>query len=190
MTSVPGVFCFEGDWENRLDDPKSVVPLLEAAQRIIGMPFIHRTIGTTKELDYYIGKWLQKQHARYTIGQFAFHGNEDGIGIGRTDVDLDHLAKTIKNTEDRAAGRIIYFDSCSVLADSPTAEEFLYDTRAEAVIGYSEDIDWMEGSAFYLLLLYAFSDETSPADARDWLMEEYPNLSERLGLRFLLPTPV
>ena len=92
MTSVPGVFCFEGDWENRLDDPKSVVPLLEAAQRIIGMPFIHRTIGTTEELDYYIGKWLQKQHARYTIGQFAFHGKEDGIGIGRTDVDLDHLA--------------------------------------------------------------------------------------------------
>ena len=187
MAGVPGVFCFEGDWEDRLDDSKSVLPLLEAAQRIIGMPFIHRTIGTTEELNYYIGKWLQPQHARYTIGHFAFHGNEEGIGIGDTGLDLDDLATTIKNTENRAAGRIIYFDSCSVLADNPTAEEFLHDTRAEAVIGYSKDTHWMEGAAFDLLLFYALGDEDNPANAKDWLMDEYPKLSERLGLRFLLP---
>ena len=54
MTKLQGIFSFEGDWETRLDDKKSVLPLLDTLQRVEGMRFIHRRIGTVPELDHYL----------------------------------------------------------------------------------------------------------------------------------------
>ena len=34
MTKLQGIFSFEGDWETRLDDKKSVLPLLDTLQRV------------------------------------------------------------------------------------------------------------------------------------------------------------
>ncbi len=190
---MPGVFCFEGDWGiegdwgNRLDDTKTVLPLLETAQRVLEMPFVHRAIGTKGELDHYVGRWLENQHSRYTIGHFAFHGDEDGLGLSQEDISLDDLALTISAAIGGAAGRIVYFDSCGVLADRTTALDFMHKTQAEAVVGYSKNVTWMESAAFDLLLFYALGTEDTAADARSWLTDTYPDVCHELGLEFLIP---
>jgi hypothetical protein len=85
----PGIFCLEGAWETRLDDRTSVLPTLEALERLRMATYIHRDVGTEEELYHYLSKWAQAGYRKFGLLFFAFHGVRGGIRVGRGTVTLD-----------------------------------------------------------------------------------------------------
>ena len=182
MIDPLGIFCFEGDWGNRLDDTTSVRPLLETMNRVVGVNYIHRRIGTKSELYYYVDRWLDDDLAAYRVGHFAFHGEDSALCVNDERVTLRGLGRKIGN---RAEGRIIYFDACDTLnVDDSELDGFLSNTGADAVIGNAANVDWMESAAFDLLLFYALSHHPTMGDAKNWLEDAHGGLGSRLELRF------
>ena len=182
MSKLHGVFSFEGDWETRLDDKKSVLPLLDTLQRVEGMRFIHRRIGTVPELDHYLKKWLQRGYDHYSIGQFGFHGAPGGIWIGEEWLSLEDLAEKIDGRADR---RVVFFDSCKTLKVRDTRiKKFLSDTGAKAVIGYTKDVEWIASAAFELMIFEAFCYRTQMRAVKNMLWTNYPGMVKKLGMKF------
>lgn len=184
-----GVFTFEGDWEPDLKDKSSIRPNLETLRDAYGIKFIHRQIGTPEELRYYIKKWLKKgrgHYRHYKVGHFAFHGSPGVIwpGEGEVGVRLYQLERWINGG---AKGRVIFFDSCSTIDLSDKGKRiqvFLDRTKASAVVGFTEWVDWLESAAFELLVLHALTDFESPRDAEAHLKKKYGKIVEDLGLTF------
>ena len=62
-------------------------------------------------------------------------------------------------------------------------------TRARAVVGYTKSVDFLESAAFELLLIDSLSTfDDSPSRAKKQLVNTYPNLTQRLGLKFIHAT--
>ncbi len=184
-----GIFTFEGDWVPDLKDKSSIRPNLETLRDAYGIKFIHRQIGTPGELRYYIDKWLKKgrgNYRHYRVGHFALHGSPGVISLeeGERDVRLKTLEHWI---DGRAKGRVIFFGSCST-TDIPDKriQAFLDNTKASAVVGFTEDVDWLESTAFELLILEALTYFESPRKAKIHLEEKYEEFVDRLGLTFHL----
>ena len=138
---LAGIFCLEGAWSTRLDDRTSVLPTLESLERLRLATCIHRDVGTEEELYHYLGKWAQAGYRKYGVLFFAFHGVRGGIRVGRGTVTLDDLSEKL---DGKAASRIVYFGSCSVMKDRDGVDYFQRTTRAKAVCGYTKDVDWVE----------------------------------------------
>lgn len=179
--AIPGVFCLEGPWSARLDDGSSVRPLLELLQRRNAVKFIHRDVTTPEEFDFYMRKWTQKQYARYSFGYLGFHGEENGIYLGRRFFTLDVLGEQLQG---RCAGKVLYFGSCATLC-IPTRriEAFRAQTRARAVCGYVEDVDWIESAAFDLNLMDAVLGSKRIDAGFKRLRDEHRGECKRLGFR-------
>ncbi|HEX6247448.1 MAG TPA: DUF6642 family protein [Nocardioidaceae bacterium] len=176
--ATKGVFCLEGAWERRLDDRCSVLPTLELLERLGLARFIHRDVGTKEELFHYLNKWKQRGYSGYEALYFAFHGTKGGIAIGRGTITLDELAEHLEGS---AKGRIVYFGACNVMRDRSAVEAFAHMTKAKAVCGFTKEVDWVESSAFDLLLLDSLLDGKR-IDARiNTLRRRYPDLTRRLG---------
>lgn len=177
-TTRNGVFCLEGAWERRLDDRTSVLPSLELLERRGNIRYIHRDVGTEDELYHYLRKWSQRGYSAYGVLYFAFHGVRGGIKVGRGTVPLSELADKLQGT---AAGRVIYFGSCSVMRDRDAVADFHKETGAKAIVGYRKDVDWVESAAFDLMLLSSLTG-SERIDARiNRVRSRYPDLSKALG---------
>lgn len=181
---LPGIFCLEGAWERRLDDRKTVLPTLEMLERLQVATYIHRDVGTEEELRHYLGKWAQAGYRKYGVLFLAFHGVRGEICIGRGTVTLYELAEML---DGKASSRIVYFGSCSVLRDREGVEEFRRATGATAVCGYTKFVEWVEGSAFDVLLLRSLV-ENIRVDARiNRLRKRHPDLVKNLGFNCFPP---
>ena len=186
-----GVFAFEGDWCEDLRDKDSVRPTLETLHDVKGIDFIHRRIGTTDELEYYVDKWLGGESAEnyddYLVGYFAFHGSGGVIAPGEGDVTLDQLAVWI---DGRAQGRTVYFGSCSTLdLDTRRVKDFLKATKAKAAGGYTTDVNWLQSAAFDLLVLDALACyHRRPHAANNYLWKHYKAFATDLGLKIVTPS--
>jgi hypothetical protein len=176
----PGIFCLEGAWNRRLDDKASVLPTLELMERLRVAQHIHRDVGTEEELYHYLKLWSQRGYSTYEVLYFAFHGVKGGINVGRGVVPLEELADKL---EGKAAGRIVYFGSCSVMRDRPAVEEFRRLTKAKAVCGYLKDVDWIESAAFDLVVLSSLV-EGGRIDARfNRVRTRFPDMTKALGFQ-------
>jgi len=98
----------------------------------------------------YLRKWTQKQYQAYSICMLEFHG---------TRRDLRRRTTSSISTSSGDAGRtvcrrLMHFDSCETL-DIPVRqiEAFRRRTNADAISGYTKDVDWIEAAAFLLELL-------------------------------------
>jgi hypothetical protein len=182
-----GIFTFEGDWEKDLKDKSSIRPNLETLRDAYGIKFIHRQIGTRTELRYYVKKWLKKgrgHYRHYRVGHFAFHGERGLIypGEGEVGVRLKQLEGYIN---EGAKGRVIFFGSCSTVdLSAKKIQAFLDNTKASAVCGFTEEVDWLESTAFELLVLEALTRFNSAKEAELHLKEQYGEFVDRLGLTF------
>ncbi len=182
-----GIFAFEGDWEPDLKDKSSIRSNLETLRDAYGIEFVHRQIGTPGELRYYVEKWLKKgrgHYRHYRVGHFAFHGSPGVIwpGEGEVGVRLFQLERWIN---EGAKGRVIFFGSCSTIDISDKRiQSFLDRTKASAVVGFTEEVDWLESAAFELLVLEALTYFESPKKAEAHLKEKYEGFVDRLGLTF------
>ena len=183
----PGVFAFEGDWNSNLKKPQSVRPLVKFLEESHNIRSIYKDVGTREELFLYLNRWLQRRYKEYPIGMFAFHGTAGALHLGRQKVTLDELAAEING---QATGRILYFGSCDTLKiPDQEIERFRRATRARAVVGYTKSVDFLESAAFELLLIDSLSTfDDSPSRAKKQLLSDYPNLTQRLGLKFIHAT--
>jgi len=175
-----GVFCLEGEWSSSLTDRSSVRPLLELLHTRGTIKYIHRDVATVDELDHLAARWPQKQYSDYRLGYFAFHGSEGRINVGRHSVDLDHLGALLA---DRLTDKIVYFGSCSTAGIGEDAlRQFKKTTRARAVCGYTEDVDWLEAAAFELLLIDSVAYYTKRIDSPfKWLETNHGQMCDNLG---------
>jgi hypothetical protein len=142
----------EGQWDDDLSDRTSVRPTLELLERLRVIQFIHKDVATQAELDHYLGRWTLRANAGYSVGYFAMHGTPAKLVLSRrSSVTLHHIAQEL---DGRCSGRRLYFGSCRVLnASETTMRDFLNQTKAELICGYTKDVDWVESSAFDTVLL-------------------------------------
>ncbi|HIG25820.1 MAG TPA: hypothetical protein EYQ49_08030 [Acidimicrobiia bacterium] len=183
-----GIFAFEGDWTpSDLRDKSSARPILELLYKVDAeRPFIHRRIGTREELDHYVDKWLGQNHDVYKVGYFAFHGSPKTIWLNDHEEDdavsLKELADIIGP---RASGRVIHFSTCNTLrVPDKELDNFLKTTKAQAVVGYTKTVGWIESTAFEILLLDVLCRYQRMKPASKALQKNYPALTSRLGLVF------
>ena len=184
---VPGIFCVEGTWSSSLTDRASVREMLEILEDVDGIEYIHTRVSTVDGLMDALRKWRQKQYSRYSLGYFAFHGRPGRILIGRHPVRLKELGATL---EDACAGKTLYFGSCSVLqVPERQIAQFRAQTKAECLVGFNRDIDWLASAALDLILLQAMALKRDPEDVERSLRHEYGDLADHLGLKMIYDAP-
>jgi len=190
-TEKSGIFSLEGDWEEDLQDPTSVWPLLQLLKDVEGIPYVHRQVATREQLSYYVDRW--QQYPNHPILYLAFHGVEGYIDLTRESSDdsyvsLDALAAVL---EDRCAGRLVHFSSCHTLqVRREELQVFMARTKALAVCGYLRKVDFVESSALELLWLTELQKGGisigSLTTAHERLMALMPGLVEELGFELVL----
>ncbi len=181
---VVRVFCLEGNWRPEdLALQDSLEPLLQLLQRHRLIEYIRRDIATRGELEQYLKVWGHPDYAEYEFCYLAFHGNRGkAILLDDDALSLRDLGRMLR--KHRAANNaVIHIASCyglRVTEDAP--QEFLEQTRAWAVSGYTKSVDATEAAAFELLLFNTLGGPWREIGARYALLEEkYPNLCDVVG---------
>ena len=161
-----GIICLETDrWEGTKDQ-SSVEPVLRLLERLndYRVPYMHKRLATRKEMQYSLERYLQPTFKTHPILYLSFHGypsckgEQSGLWLGERKLPLENLAEMM---EKRCANRIVYFGSCGTMdTDGRRLNTFLQTTKASAVCGYMEDVDWLESAAFDLLFLGKVQDMT------------------------------
>ncbi len=158
-----GIFCLEGDWEDDLRDPGTVEPVMRLLMEShrSHSPYIHRDVGTLSEFQFYLSKWTQKKYSPYPILYLGFHGEKGILNVGNKrnggrDASLDDIAEWLG---DKCHKKILFFASCSTMkVDGRRLQRFLRSTNALAVMGYTEDVDWIGAAAFETMILAELQD--------------------------------
>jgi len=174
-----GVFCLEGEWTSNLASRSTVRPLLELLEGQQIIKYIHRDVSTVEELRHLLDRWPQRQYKDYTLGYFAFHGTEGSLSIGRSSYTLDDIADAVRG---RLAGKIVYFGSCSTIdVDEDDLRSFQRATKARAVCGFTEDVDWLESAAFEMLVIDSIASYSRIDAPFKMLEKEHAGFVDRLG---------
>lgn len=151
FTREKGIFCIEGSWEKDHRDKKSVIKVLEFLECIEDVKSITKQCHNPLTLKELLSDSMLTKYSKYAIIYLAFHGSPGEIFVGKRNqtVTLDEIADIIGN---KANGKIIHFGCCSTLdMDGWAIRRFLKKTNALAVSGYTEDIDFLQSTAFDLL---------------------------------------
>jgi len=154
-----GIFALEtSQWYGNLKCRTSVRPMLSMLEdSSLKVPYIYRDVAVHEEFWHFLKKWTQKAYENYPILYLLFHGEPGQIIVGEgknNEIELNTVAERL---EGKCKGKIIIFSSCSTLdKNARWMNSFLRSTKAEAVIGYRIDVDWMESVLFEMLLLCEF----------------------------------
>jgi hypothetical protein len=182
-----GIFCIEGNWEDDLRKRSTVEPILQLLEINEKIPYIHRNCATVNELIFYLKDWQKAKYVNYQILYLAFHGEQNAIKLHRATYKLDAMADDLKGNCSNSA---IVFGSCNVLnQDERYLKSFLNKTKAYAVFGYKSTVDWMESTAFELLLLSVLQNNVFDGRANAEFNESLNKLSKRfaeLDFRFII----
>lgn len=171
-----GVFCLEGEWDDDLHDRKSVQPLLEMLERLGEIKAIHRNVATRAELKHYLDKWVGTGYQDYWVLYLATHGGKGTlVWSAHEDTTLDHLAELLG---DGAKDAYVYLGACKTLLDSQAAQDFVARAKVAGLLGYREDVDWLEGAAFEVILLAWLANHAGrPATIFNRLMERHGDIA-------------
>jgi hypothetical protein len=150
---MKGVFCLEGFWYNDHRDKTTVYPILDLANRYYDVPFLHHKCGTKQEFIFSIKRWKTKSfHKKYPLLYLAFHGCDGMIKIGEEEITLAELEDLL---QDKCEGAVIYFGSCETInVHHGRLLRFLTKTKALAILGYRQKVNWLTSAFFDILLLY------------------------------------
>ncbi|MHB9145728.1 MAG: DUF6642 family protein [Symbiobacteriia bacterium] len=173
------IACLEGDWgEHR--DRRSVEPVLRLLEANSSSQTLFRRCNTDEEFRYHLGKIARLPS--FEILYLAFHGEPGRImSYGPLEVSLEDLAEIMGQ---RFCGRIVHFGSCATLdVDEDRIREFLDATGVAAVTGFDSNVDWVESSAFELLMFVMWQSYKQIGAFKRHLLESYGELGSRLGFR-------
>lgn len=174
-----GVFCLEGDWETRLDDRTSVLPMLDMLERLGYIKFIRRDVATRGEFDHYLRRWAG--YTSYPLLYLGFHGDTRWLAIDDAEgISLDELTNSLLGA---AKGRIIHFGSCATLGVGDDGRSaFRAATGARGVSGYERTVDWVDSAAFELALLQRLAEgHARPSYAYRYMDAQYGERARELG---------
>lgn len=183
MSRLPGLLCLEGEWDE--DDPTSrlsIEPTLRLLEKANYFDVVHRDVCTEQELWCHLDRWSShKAFRNYRTLYLGFHGSPHEFYIGDLAIGLEQLSQRLEGQCDDS---VIYFASCGVLgADDSTLKAFCKRTGAKAVMGYTEEVDWLESAAFELVNLGTIATASSAKIAHKSIMKGYGELASRLGFR-------
>ena len=201
------VLAFEGEWGfalrtkkkegGVLKDNTSMRTILETLKQRWGadeFDFIHKKAATIEELDFYLKRALGKKQElelrKYDVLIFDFHGDPEGNIWINEDwwINLADLGKYLE--EDLELGetclrdKVVIFGSCYIAQNFESIKAFKKETGALAVVAFTEYVNWVEGAAFYLLLLEWLREHQYLKTVKKKIEERYPTFSEHLGMHF------
>ncbi|WP_154659492.1 DUF6642 family protein [Arenimonas composti] len=173
-----GVFCIEGEWSKSFSHQDSVRPLVEFLTAGDDLrPAIYRRAASADAFIWYLGRWLETTH--YDIGFLTFHGTKGKIELGRDVVSLNELADLLSG---KCEGRHILLSCCQTLkVTKEELAELRVVSKARSVSGYTKSPDFVEGSAFDLMVLTRLLYHDRPARAEEWLQKNCAGLVQNYG---------
>lgn len=167
--SKRGIWCLETVWFDSASNA-SMRPMLELVNALYSTPFVHRNAVSRDEFFYFLDAWVNAGRGtdkEYPILLLSYHGAQGTIYL-KDDPDIDWSDEeswrdsdsvvTLDEIRERLAGecrdRIVHFSSCSSLdVRHDDIEDFLDQTEASAVSGYTKDVPWTQALALDLLYL-------------------------------------
>ncbi len=177
------VFCLEGDWNSNLLKQNSVIGALDFLKINRKIDYIHRHCGTRENLAFYLKQWQLKRYSNYSICYLAFHGKPQQIMINKEPVTLDELAEMMGN---QCHNKIIHLGSCQTLnTDKRHIKRFLRKTNALCVCGFEEEIKFVEGSAFDILLIDLFQEFLDVSRVEAHIQKYYKTFAEKLQFKLI-----
>lgn len=186
-----GVFCLEGDW-NAADptDRMTIEPALEMLDRLGYLTLRHRNVNTHAELWRHLDNWDSRALDAYRFLYLGFHGKPEMLDISGDPLGLDTLGLKL---EDRCRDRVIFLSSCGALESSEDyLKKFCRTTGADAVVGYTQNVDFVEAAAFEMILFGYLSDMAfgtkPPRSMYRRVTEAFPDFTSRLGFRVATKT--
>jgi hypothetical protein len=197
-----GIFCIEGEWYDDLHKPTSIesVLILLKTPRVSDIPYIHRNVATSVEVEHYISKWAQKRYDTFPLLYLGLHGSPGVIHVsnGRgkaSDLSLDRFCSIIAQAQLAKRKRILFFGSCGTLAlalHGDKMQTFLRQTGLFAVFGYSKEyVGWMDAAFFEAALMYnvlrlKYLTKKSIGQAVTRTKHNTGELSDKLGFRYFV----
>ncbi|MGN0064827.1 MAG: DUF6642 family protein [Nocardioides sp.] len=184
--AAKGIFCIEGEWSPDMRERSSVLPLLELLETRGVLTYVHRTAATQNEVAHHLHRWSLELAHEYQVLYLATHG-EPGILLwsGRETTSFDELAQFVGDIR----GTYVYLGSCLTLLDTDQGQRFLRGTGAEAILGYRREVDWIEASAFEVVLLPTLAaHEGTPAELFEQLVERFAGIVAEFELVLATPT--
>ena len=163
-----GVLCLEGAWDDDLRDRSSVLPALQTLESLGYTSFIHRTASTRAALFDYLERARDADlYSHFEVLQLACHGERGQLLLSDGEaVELAELAEALRAITDHRRIAAVYFGSCLTMgATDVQLEEFRRVSRVSHVIGYTEEVDWLESAAFELMVLGALTSYSRVGDA-------------------------
>ena len=136
------IYCVEGhhDWGPRQIEP-TVEPLLQLLKSTgYWEDYVRRNSATRSEFEYFIEReWCKCSDG--SILYFATHGDSEEIMFSdSSSISLIELSEMVV-----CEGRYIHFGGCSTFdTEKNRVREFIRTTRASAVSGYRNDVDWAD----------------------------------------------
>lgn len=155
------LFCIESDWDSQPQREKSILPLLECIKGVYPeFEYIYRTANTKEELIYCLKKFKSIRKLTndfYTI-VFCGHGRTGiftlGDGINGIQLTLKKLGEICQSVNKNLfLHQHVHFDSCSILkTPDSNLDLFTEMTGAEAVTGFSRNVDFIDSYALEMVL--------------------------------------
>jgi len=177
------IFCLEGDWQKDLRDNSSINAALLFLHQNCGIKYIYKQCGTRENLEYYLKLWKMKRYSTYSICYFAFHGESESIRVGKDTVTLDELADMLQGS---CKDKIIHFGSCKTLdATNDTIIKFLKKTEALCICGFKNEIDFVESTAFDMLLIELFQRYKDVSKVLKYIEHYYAALVKKLNFKLI-----
>jgi hypothetical protein len=189
-----GVFCLEGDWWNCAKRSASVEPILALlAAEPYRVPYFHLDVRVREAFDAGVQLWSQRRFCDYPILYLAFHANGQTLIVG--DARHPQSGVTLDDLEELLAGkchkRLIFMGGCLMMqAHGRRLGRFLRTTGALAICGYREVVDWLESTAFELLVLGSMQENALTISGvramGQRIRRDGGSLAKRLGFRLVV----
>lgn len=175
---LKNIACLESIWDEDLENRMSVRPVLELTSYATGAKFIYLTCNTKPELRHNLE--LLRKRKGYGVLLLSFHGEPGKIELAGTLVNLESLAWMMGR---HFAGWVVHFASCStVKIDEERMAKFVALTGVAMVLGYTQAVDWTDGTVMDLLLLSRLQYYRNVRSLWKHLEKRYPDLVRMTGL--------
>lgn len=168
------LFCIESDWDSQPQREKSILPLLQCIKGVYPeFDYVYRTANTKEELTYCLKKFksIRKLNNDFYTMVFCGHGRTGkftlGDEINGTELTLKELGEMCHSVSKKLFfNQHVHFDSCSILKTSESnLSLFIELTGAEAVTGFSKNVDFIDSYALEMVLFEALLSSNNATSA-------------------------
>lgn len=161
------ILIFESAWSKRIEDTQSTREIYSSAETLLGLgPSPARIIQRPLVSSTYLGDIekfvaLESNKKGLNVIILSAHGRHAETRRGRNKRELEafdqeiDIGAEIRKVSGKLGRTIIVLDSCGV---AKNARSFRTVAGSMGVIGFSEDVDWVDSSIFILALLLNFQE--------------------------------